>query len=547
MPSFHVPRWLRTHTTLLLWAMFASVTSPMLMLVFSYYQTLHRAEASLQAAVEQATRRIDSLLTTTDLILMDLAADIQNLDALNTETALNLAQTITYADPRFREVGIVDEDGALVVTSLGILDPPIPLPDDIRADLDRKTLQIVGPVTTKVMQERSIVLALPTQGKGEVNVLIDPIILTTYWSDIEQLDLGRTGFLAYVNAQSGRVLAGDGAVPPHFDLETPSPEPGVMQIRQVAHQGDVVIVAEVSKAWVLSDWRASLWMNGLLAAIGSGALMAVFLGLIHTSYNLDYDLKHALMQGEFEVYYQPIFDLHTHCCVGAEALLRWHHPHQGLLLPGVFIATAEATGLICDLGFWVFQQVLRDQALLHNQHPDLYISINLSPIQLNGAGCEPILLALMQSEPVIAVHKLMFEVTEAILLDDTRTAALEVISRLRNLGAVIALDDFGTGYSNLGYLHKFQLDYIKVDRMFVGAIQQSPRINTVVEAVIDLGRNLNIDLIAEGVETEAQLDFLKQRSVRYFQGNLLAHPMPLEAFQAFLAENHATYARPQAK
>jgi hypothetical protein len=123
MPSFHVPRWLRTHTTLLLWAMFASVTSPMLMLVFSYYQTLHRAEASLQAAVEQATRRIDSLLTTTDLILMDLAADIQNLDALNTETALNLAQTITYADPRFREVGIVDEDGALVVTSLGILDP----------------------------------------------------------------------------------------------------------------------------------------------------------------------------------------------------------------------------------------------------------------------------------------------------------------------------------------------------------------------------------------------------------------------------------------
>lgn len=199
----------------------------------------------------------------------------------------------------------------------------------------------------------------------------------------------------------------------------------------------------------------------------------------------------------------------------------------------MFIATAEATGLICDLGIWVFQQVLRDQALLYSHDPNLYISINLSPIQLNGAGCEPILLALMQSEQVNATHKLMFEVTEAILLDDTRTAALEVISRLRKLGAAIALDDFGTGYSNLGYLHKFQLDYIKVDRMFVGAIQQSPRINTMVEAVIDLGRNLDIDLIAEGVETEAQLDFLKQQSVRLSRAICWPTLCPWKPFKHF--------------
>ncbi|WP_008311796.1 EAL domain-containing protein [Leptolyngbya sp. PCC 6406] len=536
MPSPHLARWFRVYAKILLWIVLASVVPPALLLTLSYYQTLRQAEADLNDAVTQGVRRVDSLLKTADLTLTNLAADIQHLEQLNDEKALRLVQRVAYKEPRFREVGIIDAQGSLVLTSLGIVEPPISFAPETRADLDRKVLQIVGPVSTRVMQERSIVLVLPTEGQGEVNILVDPIILTAYWGQVDQLDLGQDGFLAYVNTRDGQVLAGDGIIPPKVDFQSQHPPPGYLHVQKASYTGDVVVVGQVSKGWALRNWRGSLWIGAPLTGLGSALMMLACLPLIYSSRTLKHEIENALKWGEFQIHYQPILDIQTGYCVGAEALIRWCHPQEGLLLPSTFIGIAEATGLINAMSTWVCQQVMQDQALLEAQYPDVYISINISPVQLNSGDIEEVILTLM-TRPQSYPGRIVVEVTEAALVEDTKTNALSAIARLHSLGIAIALDDFGTGYSNLGYLHKFHLDYLKIDRIFVTAIKQSSRISAVVDAVIDLGRNLGVELIAEGVETQEQLQFLKRRGVRYAQGYLLAHPMPIKAFQIFLAQN----------
>ena len=236
---------------------------------------------------------------------------------------------------------------------------------------------------------------------------------------------------------------------------------------------------------------------------------------------LELDLRKAFANGEFDLYYQPLVNLHADQVSGFEALLRWHHPERGMVLPGEFIALTEEIGLIGPLGEWVLRRACEDAARWPG---DLKVAVNLSPAQFRtGSVVQAVLSALAYSG--LPPHRLELEITESVLLGETE-ANLAILHQLRALGARISMDDFGTGYSSLSYLRSFPFDKIKIDRSFVRDLAERPDCMAIIRAVAGLGASLGISTTAEGVETKAQLDRLRAEGCTEAQGFLFSAPRP---------------------
>jgi diguanylate cyclase (GGDEF)-like protein/PAS domain S-box-containing protein len=238
---------------------------------------------------------------------------------------------------------------------------------------------------------------------------------------------------------------------------------------------------------------------------------------------LELDLRGALNANQFTLHYQGLFDTRTLEPVGFEALLRWDHPRLGRISPAVFIPIAEGCGLIGDIGDWVLQTACAEAV---GWPGNVRLSVNLSPAQFKRAGLmNHVKQTLLESG--LPPSRLELEITEGVLIDDTERAQT-ILSDLRKHGIRLALDDFGTGYSSLGYLRRFPFHTLKIDKSFVQGIGQDPGSDAIVRAVIGLGRSLDLDVIAEGVETTQQLAFLRGQKCTLVQGFLLARPVPAE-------------------
>jgi predicted signal transduction protein with EAL and GGDEF domain len=238
---------------------------------------------------------------------------------------------------------------------------------------------------------------------------------------------------------------------------------------------------------------------------------------------IEEDLRTALTTGdELQVHYQPQVAGPGLAIVGLEALVRWQHPRLGLIAPEHFIPVAEETGLICQLGEWM----LRQACIASQRWPDLFIAVNLSPVQFRTSGFADRLIAIVRSSNVDP-HRIELEVTEGLLLDDSDIVS-DALQRLRATGFRIALDDFGTGYSSLSYLRRFQVDKIKIDRSFVQHLGQTVDSTAIISAVLTLGHAMGLTVTAEGVETAAQYDFLEAAGCNTMQGYLFSRPLPEE-------------------
>ena len=238
---------------------------------------------------------------------------------------------------------------------------------------------------------------------------------------------------------------------------------------------------------------------------------------------MEADLRAALADGgQLSVYFQPQIDSSTHQLVGVEALIRWHHPTQGAVPPQIFVAVAESTGLIVELGDWVLREACR--AAL--QWPGLSIAVNLSPVQFRSTGFAARVIELVTSAGV-SPTQIELEVTEGVFIEDDGRVQ-NAIAQLRAVGFRIALDDFGTGYSSLSYLQKFAVDKIKIDRSFVANIGEGADSTAIVNAVVTLGRSMGLTVNAEGVETAAQRDFLRAAGCDELQGFLFSKAVPAE-------------------
>jgi EAL domain-containing protein (putative c-di-GMP-specific phosphodiesterase class I) len=243
-----------------------------------------------------------------------------------------------------------------------------------------------------------------------------------------------------------------------------------------------------------------------------------------THIRLRHDLAGAIQHHELSLNYQPICDVRTRAVVAYEALLRWNHPLLGAIPPAEFIPIAEDSGEIATIGRWALDQALAEAAAWN--HP-MRVAVNLSPVQFRQAD----LVATVRDS--LARHRLSgarleLELTEGVLIDDT-SRAMTVLRDLKQLGVSIALDDFGTGYSNLTYLRLLPLDRIKIDKSFVQDLGASKQVDSIVHAIIGMGHALGLEVTAEGIETEAQLAFLRAHGCALVQGYLLGRsgPAPL--------------------
>ncbi len=246
---------------------------------------------------------------------------------------------------------------------------------------------------------------------------------------------------------------------------------------------------------------------------------------------LECDLRTALSTGALSLHYQPLFDGGGEI-IAFEALIRWQHPTRGPIPPDVFIPLAERSGLILPIGEWVLRTACRTAAAWPH---DCRIAVNLSPAQFQR-GRLPGLVADALAESGLLAARLELEVTEGVLIEDA-VHALAVLNELRALGVRVVLDDFGTGYSSLGYLHSFPFDKVKIDRSFINQIETDPNAWTIVDAIIAMSHKLNLEVTAEGIETQAQLSMLTGQGCDEMQGYLLGRPMPEHRIAGFVQEN----------
>ncbi|MGH8980715.1 MAG: putative bifunctional diguanylate cyclase/phosphodiesterase [Acidimicrobiales bacterium] len=248
---------------------------------------------------------------------------------------------------------------------------------------------------------------------------------------------------------------------------------------------------------------------------------------------LEAQLREALAEGQFDVVYQPIFSFDDTRPVGAEALLRWNHPTRGVVSPAEFIPILETTGMILDVGMFVLDHACTCVSRWRLSHPSFYVSVNVSGRQFEHAPfTEDVHDCLTRFS--IPPEALTLELTETAVMRDYQTASRRLRS-LRHTGVRIAIDDFGTGYSSLAYLQEFQVDALKVDQSFVSRMSLSPRGTNIVRTIIQLGQDLHLHTIAEGIESEAQLRRLQEYGCDAGQGFLLAVPAPASTLDARLA------------
>jgi len=248
--------------------------------------------------------------------------------------------------------------------------------------------------------------------------------------------------------------------------------------------------------------------------------------------HLETDLRKAIDRDELVLHYQPQVDTESGTVIGAEALVRWEHPQQGLIPPFKFIPLAEEMGLIGALGDWVLEQACHDMIELRAAGLKLpKIAVNVSALQFNPRFIQHVEDVLYQTglEP----NALELELTEGLVMDNSH-ATIRSLKALKDLGVSLSIDDFGTGYSSLSYLSRFPLDELKIDRSFVIDFDKSENDASLVIAIIAMGQSMNLKLVAEGVETHEQYHFLTQNGAKVIQGYLFSKPVPIAQLRPLL-------------
>ncbi len=297
----------------------------------------------------------------------------------------------------------------------------------------------------------------------------------------------------------------------------------------------VMVDAEVLTDIGSDSFWLVFWPQTLMAVLGALLLLLAALAFFWWRTQLRAELPHriekALRKRQFEPYVQPIVDLATGRCAGAEILMRWAHPERGILAPGEFIEEAERCGLILGMSDLVMARAAHRLAPLAAAYPELYFSFNITSGQLRQPHFSHQLSALFHAQ-TLPQEQVLLELTEREFVD---ASGVQTLQTLRNQGWRIAIDDFGTGQSSLASLEQLPIDRIKIDRAFVSTIGEGTLNRPVLDAIISLGQQLNVRLIAEGIETRAQWDYLAGRGVQYAQGFLMAKPMSIEAFADWIS------------
>ncbi|MGH8371325.1 MAG: putative bifunctional diguanylate cyclase/phosphodiesterase, partial [Gammaproteobacteria bacterium] len=255
----------------------------------------------------------------------------------------------------------------------------------------------------------------------------------------------------------------------------------------------------------------------------------------HERLSLESELRHALEREEFTLCFQPQVDIQSGEIAGAEALLRWNNRNLGVVSPTTFIPVAEQSGLIVPIGEWVLRAVcIQNRAWQDAGLGTIPVAVNLSAIQFRRNDMAGIIADIL-AQSGLNPATLELELTESVIMQDTRETA-EMMRRLNQLGVRLAIDDFGTGYSSLSYLRRFHIDKLKIDQSFIRDITTDPDDAAIISAIINLGKSLNVKVVAEGAETREQLEFLRRYRCDLIQGYHFSKPLPADEFSRLLRD-----------
>ncbi len=254
---------------------------------------------------------------------------------------------------------------------------------------------------------------------------------------------------------------------------------------------------------------------------------------------LESDLHNAIALQQFELYYQPKVDTRSGEVRSAEALIRWMHPEHGMVPPADFIPLAEECGLIATIGEWVIREACRQARSWQDAGvPSLRVSVNLSASQFRDSGLVEIIRRALEDAGREARY-FEIELTESAVMSDAELS-IAILEQLSAMGVLVSVDDFGTGYSSMSYLRRFPIDKLKIDRVFIDEIVSRPEDASIVRAIVSLAHSLHLKVVAEGVETAAQLEFLKAVRCDEYQGYHFSHPLPARDFERLVRESRSS-------
>ena len=239
---------------------------------------------------------------------------------------------------------------------------------------------------------------------------------------------------------------------------------------------------------------------------------------------LEHDLKNAIKKDQLELYYQPKVNINDHKIYSVESLIRWHHPELGMVPPATFIPLAEEIGLITDLGYWIMRTACRQCKLWHDENINLKVAINLSVNQFGQADLYERVVEILD-EIGVNINAIEFEITESITIDNI-DKTIEVLNKFRDLGIGICIDDFGTGFSSMSYLQKLPINKLKIDKSFIDNVHTDADSASIAKAIVGLAHSLSLSVVAEGVEIQAQYDFVKSINCDEIQGYFFSKPLP---------------------
>jgi sensor c-di-GMP phosphodiesterase-like protein len=490
----------------------------LLPIVLSVALSWRAADTELRGQLDAAT---EVAVADADRFLGRIEEGLRERDALigaacDTSTVHDLDR-LTYDTPLIRTVGLFDAAGHLYCTSRGTANVGI----SSSMDTARRGDVVIRVGRSATMGTTALIVEVRREDEAGIGAVAD---LSLFDQLATPPAFGDQGALCVVLGGATSLRT---AGRPIGSLTGP-----LISSSRRSRKFDVTAMVAVPRKVMWSIFRGMLGLYGAAGLALSAAFVWLTLRGFANRQSLTRGLRSALRRRQFEVHYHPVIDIQNDRCVGAEALIRWRHPGRGLIRPDLFIPVAEETGFIIPITRWLMNRV-RDDFEGMALPREFHLAINLAPVQFRDRTIVDDIRAIFSGRN-LSPAMLVLEATERFPIDD---AGRKVIDALRTMGPGIALDDFGTGHSGLAYLQKFHGDYLKIDKSFVQTIGTDAVTRTVVDSIINLARELDMEIIAEGVETAAQLDYLRDRGVPFAQGYLFAQPMPIAEFKAYLSSH----------
>ncbi len=489
------------------------------MLTFAHQQTLERSRERLAEIAGMVARRTEEVLLSAEIVLGDLRFDAREGCS---ETLVAEFRNVTLAALAVEGVGRIDAEGRLACSSFGLHEPPIPIDQP----------PVIRPPGSLVGFARQEGTALAPGVINTAELSLDGARLIVAFSPARLVDIvppDAVGADGRIEIRLSGLILGEAGAP-----QTRASD--YLVARQAVGLYDTAVKATASRDWALAAWRENALVTGGLGVVAGVILAAGAVQLGRKRLSLAAELRDGLDNGEFEIWYQPVIELATGRCRGAEALIRWRHPERDLIPPDLFIALAEETGTIIPMTRWLMEEMGRQLGALLRDDRSLHIAINLAPAHTRSFDIVEDARRIVETHG-IAPEQILFELTERGLIDDPDCR--EVVLALSALGSAVAVDDFGTGYSSLAYIDKFRLDYLKLDKAFVAALGAGSPTEKLTDVIIEMAKSLNLKIIAEGVETDTQADYLRARGVDYAQGWRYSKPLEAHRFLGFIAANRA--------